>query len=219
MGAQQLVGNSALREFLQGGNEQKLDELADLTPSQKEWILFLQEIEQLNPTASVQDLAMAMSLQVWSAGQMWDKNGKSQYPGLILDYEGDEGYKSVVFPEDDYGGKGSIHERLKNWVTDKQGDSTNVNHAFPAVASQTGRNSVSSEYASFMATSGGDTLQNVGHMLTSLVEGNFSSMFKQFSGGEYSGNFRAEDIADQVGDDEGSFSELLLQHFREENKE
>lgn len=221
LGAQRLIGNAGLREFIRGGGgAPEVDELGDLTASQKEWILLLREIEQLNPDASIEDLAMAMSLKVWNAGQMWDSEGKSQYPGLILDYEGGEGYKDVVFPEDDYsrGGKGSMHERLKRWATNKEGDSTNVNHVFPAVAAQAGRGWLSREYGSLMATSGGDTLQNIGHMLTSTFEGEFGSMFKQFSGGEYSGNFRAEEIADQLREDGGSFSEMLLKHFREENK-
>ena len=218
MGAQQLVGNAALQEWIASGNQQKLDELTDLTPSQREWISYLREIEQLNPDASVQDLSMAMSLKVWSAGQMWDKNGKSQYPGLILDYEGGDGYKSVVFPERD-DEKGGPHERLKRWAKDSQGDNTNVNHAFSAVASQAGRGGVASEYASFMTTSGGDTMQNLGHMLVSLVDGDFGGMFDQFSGGEYAGNFRAEAIADEVADGDKSLSELLLGHFRDENKD
>jgi len=218
MGAQGLVGNEALKAFLQGGEPQKLDRLADLTPSQREWIVFLQEIEQLNPDASIEDLGMALSLKVWNAGQMWDKDGKSQYPGLILDYAGGDGYKDVQFPEDDRE-KGSVHERLKRWAANEDGDKTNVNHVFPAVAAQAGRSRVSAEYASLMATSGGDTLQNVGHMLMSAFDGDFGSMFSQFSSGEYAGNFRAEDIADSLRSEGGSFSEKLLEHFLKENKQ
>ncbi len=221
LGAQRLIGNAGLKEFIKGGSRAPdVDELGDLTPSQREWILLLREVEQLNPEASVEDLAMAMSLKVWNAGQMWDENGKSQYPGLILDYQGGDGYKDVVFPEDEYGrgGKGSIHERLKRWAVDKNGESTNVNHLFPAVAAQTGRGWLSREYGSLMATSGGDTLQNLGHMLTSALDGKFGSMFQQFSSGEYAGNLRAEDIADQLREG-GSLSEKLLAAFREENKQ
>ena len=150
-------GNALVQDLLKQGH-QELDDLVDLSPSQARWIRVLRELEMLNPPATVQDLAMAVSLRIWNAGQMWDDNGKSSYPGLILDYEGGDGHKSVRFGD----GQGSEISRrdLMPWAKDQGGDASNVNHAFPAVAAQAGRGTLSAEYASFMATSGGDTLQN-----------------------------------------------------------
>jgi hypothetical protein len=199
-------GNALIQDLLKQGHEE-LDDLVDLTPSQARWVRILRQLEMLNPEATVQDLSMALSLRIWNAGQMWDDQGKSSYPGLILDYEGGEGHKSVRFGD----GEGSEISRrdLLGWAKDDEGSSTNVNHAFPAIAAQAGRSKLSAEYASFMATSGGDTLQNMGAM---LVEGE-----NNFSSGEYAGNLRAEAIADRVRDEGGSLSEAMLQQFRKEN--
>jgi len=190
-----------------------VDDLVDLTPSQAHWIRQLRELELLNPQATVEDLSMALSLKVWSASQMWDENGKSQYPGLILDYQGGDGYRKVRFDDGQRGGRRVDEGALKEWSTDHNGRHTNVNHAFPAVASQAGRSWLSGEYASFMATSGGDTLQNLGE---TVVNGKID----QWNAGEYAGNQRAEDIADRhhSGGRKDRLSELMLGRFREENR-
>ena len=199
-------GNALIQDLIKQGH-QELDDLVDLTPSQARWIRVLRELEMLNPQATVQDLSMALSLRIWNAGQMWDDKGKSSYPGLILDYEGGQGYQKVNFGE----GENEIRQRdLMSWATDQKGDRTNVNHAFPAVAAQAGRSWLSREYGSFMATSGGDTLQNMG---AALVEGE-----NNFNAGEYAGNLRAETIADQVREKGGSLSDAMLEQFRKENR-
>lgn len=40
-----------------------------------------------------------------------------------------------------------------------------------------------------------------------------------FSAGEYTGNLRAEAIADRVRDEGGSLSDAMLQQFRKENRD
>ena len=203
---QAMYGNAYVQDLMNQGHEQ-LDDLVDLTPSQARWIRVLRQLELLNPRATVQDLAMAVSLEIWNAGQMWDDNGKSSYPGLILDYEGGEGYRDVDFGR----GRDRIgREDLLGWAEDQHGDSTNVNHAFPAIAAQAGRGWLGREYGSFMATSGGDTLQNAGALIVEQ-ENNFNA-------GEYAGNLRAETIADQVRERGGSLSDAMLEQFRKENR-
>lgn len=201
------LGNAQIQDLMNQGHEQ-LDDLVDLTPSQARWIRILRQLELLNPKATVQDLAMALSLRIWSAGQMWDRNGRSSYPGLILDYEGGDGYQAVDFgegTEDEIG-----RDQLLAWAEDAQGDSSNVNHAFPAVAAQAGRGWLAREYGSFMATSGGDTLQNLGALLVEQDD--------NFNAGEYEGNLRAERIADDVRRRGGGLSEALLEEFRKDNR-
>ena len=101
-------------------------------------------------------------------------------------------------------------EDLLGWAEDKHGERSNVNHAFPAVAAQAGRGWLGRDYGSFMATSGGDTLQYTGALLVEQ-ENNFSA-------GEYSGNMRAETIADEVRERGGSLSDAMLEQFRRENR-
>lgn len=203
---QMSYGNAFVQDLLNEGHEE-LDDLVDLTPTQARWIRVLRQLELLNPRATVQDLSMALSLEIWNAGQMWDESGKSSYPGLILDYEGGDGHRSVDFGRgDDRIGR----EDLLGWAEDKHGERSNVNHAFPAVAAQAGRGWLGREYGSFMATSGGDTLQNTGALLVEQ-ENNFSA-------GEYSGNMRAETIADEVRERGGSLSDAMLEQFRRENR-
>ena len=206
---QDQLGNARLVELMKSGQgQQAIDDLADLTPSQARWIRMLRQLELLTPQATVADLAMALSLKVWDAGQMWDKNGKSAYPGLILDYQGGDGFKKVRFQGDD--GQQVDTGVLKKWATDRHGETTNVNHAFPAVAAQAGRGRLAAEYASFMATSGGDTMQNTAETLLGNPE--------HWSAGEYAGNLRGEEIADQHRETGKGLSVLLLEQFRLENK-
>lgn len=209
-GRQDRLGNARVLELMKShGDAPALDDLVDLSPSQAEWIRTLRKLELLNPQATVADLSMALSLKIWSAGQMWDENGKSQYPGLILDYKGGDGYRKVDFGDPRKGGVDQ--NRLQDWATDQKGNRTNVNHAFPAVAAQAGRGRVAGEYASFMATSGGDTMQNTAE---TLLRGNA----KQWNAGEYKGNLRGESVADSARDRGGKLSELLAGEFRKENR-
>lgn len=208
---QSRLGNARIVELMKQSGGEALDDLVDLTPSQAAWIRRLRDLEMLNPNATVADLSMAVSLKVWSAGQMWDQNGKSQYPGLILDYKGGDGYKSVRFDDGQKGGKRVDENGLKDWAQDASGASTNVNHAFPAIAAQAGRSRLAGEYASFMATSGGDTLQNLGE---TVVNGNTN----QWSAGEYKGNLRGETMADENREKGGKLSDNLLRQFRTENQ-
>ncbi|RME22275.1 MAG: hypothetical protein D6798_16170 [Deltaproteobacteria bacterium] len=206
---QEQLGNARLVELMKTGKgQQEIDDLADLTPSQARWIRMLRQLELLNPQATVADLAMALTLRIWDADQMWDKNGKSAYPGLILDYQGGDGFKRIRFEGDD--GQRVDTGVLKRWATDRHGETTNVNHAFPAVAAQAGRGRLAAEYASFMVTSGGDTLQNTAETLMGNPE--------HWSAGEYAGNLRAEEIADQHRETGRPLSVLLLEQFRLENR-
>lgn len=211
---QDKLGNARVAEMLNSPDgEKQVDDLLDLTPSQANWIRRLRDLEMLNPKATVEDLSMAISLKVWANGQMWDKDGKSQYPGLILDYKGGDGHKNVKFDDGQKGGKKVDEKGLFDWASDKNGKKTNVNHAFPAVAATAGRSRLAAEYASFMATSGGDTMQNVAETVINQNPG-------QWSAGEYAGNFRGEDVADKNRDAKGKskLSDLMLDQFRNENK-
>lgn len=185
---------------------------ADLTPSQQRYVEAIAAIEAANPKATANDIAMAISLLLWE-GRIWDKSGKASdvtRPAgapLVLDYAGGKGYENVkLTPEQE------AFLQKERGVKDKQGRSSGVAHAFPAVAAQAGREGTAAgSYNTFMTTKGGDFIQDCARM---IVEQNFTGVFRD---AEQRDNRRAIDVAKTIGTGGGSLSLRLAEQFRKEN--
>ncbi len=191
---------------------ENVDLLSDLTPSQRSYIENLQAIEALNPKASPEDIAMAISLLLWE-GRIWERDGSAadvtQPAGipLVLDYAGGDGYRSVKMDP-----KQEQILREQRGVRDQQGTPSGVSHTFPAVAAWAGREeSMTGGYNAHMVTSGGDFIQDMARL---IVEQDLN-IFRE---AERRDNERAQALAQENKGSGRSLSSCLLEHFREENE-
>ncbi len=201
------TAQTAMRDYM---SSLRGDDLSDLTESQQSYIENLQAIENANPKASPQDIAMAISVLLWE-GRIWDRDGaaasvtKPLFFPMVLDYKGGDGYQDV---------KMDIHQqqalREQRTLTDKQGVRSGVAHTFPALAANAGREGTAKgAYNTTMVTSGGDAIQDLAQI---IVEQRLEGTFRD---AEARDNERAVQIAEENGD--RKLSESLLEHFREEN--
>lgn len=200
-------GQTATRDYMAS---LRGDSLSDLTSTQRSYIENLQAIEKLNPKASAQDIAMAISVLLWE-GRIWNRDGSAASVTsplgipLVLDYQGDAGYQDVKMSPDQ---QAALHKQRT--LTDTQGRASGVAHTFPAVAAMAGRkDTLAGDYNTKMVTSGGDMIQDLAQIIVDQrLEGTFRDA-------ERRDNERAVKIA-QSGDDH-RLSESLLGHFRAEN--
>jgi hypothetical protein len=190
------------------------DPLAGLTPSQRRYVENLLAVEEANPDASPNDVAMAISLLLWG-GRLWEQNGDAasvtQVAGvpLVLDYAGGDGYQDV-----ELGDKQQAFFHKQREVYDARQRQSGVAHTFPAVAAQAGREgSAAAAYNTHMVTKGGDFIQDMGRV---IVEQKLDGVFRE---PEQRDNNRALEISKQIATRSRPLSQLLLEQFHRENHE
>ncbi|MFN3199467.1 MAG: hypothetical protein ACE366_13770 [Bradymonadia bacterium] len=190
-----------------------IDDLSDLTDSQRTYIETLQAIEKHNPEAAPDEIAMAISLLLWE-GRIWDRDGAASdvtnVAGLplVMDYQGGEGYNDVkLTPEQEK------FLRESRQVSDRQGTPSGVTHTFPAVAAMAGREGTAAGAVNtHMVTSGGDFIQDMARV---IVEQDLN-VFRE---AEARDNERAIEVAHKNAGSGRKLSECLLEEFRIDNME